>query len=89
MKRSGFAILAATVLALAACGRKEEDATTNLENIEATSNLDELANETANQAETETLANQQAELENQDSADTNAANDVTPTEDPDENVSGM
>jgi hypothetical protein len=86
MKRSGVAIVAAATLALAACSKSEENAT-NLENV-ATSNLDELANETANQAEAETLANQQAELENQDSAD-NATNEVTPTEDPDENVSGM
>ena len=87
MNKFRVAVVAAAVLALAACGRKEENVG-NAENVEATTNLDELANETANQAEAEALGTQQAQLNNEAENNT-AGNDLTPTENPDENVSGM
>lgn len=84
MKKSGLAVVAFTVLALAACGQSNQDQL-NQADMNVTDNLDMLANEAANQAsEQDMLQNQQEQL-NQE-ATGNAAGAETPA---DENIQGM
>lgn len=95
MNKLTFALVGAATLTLAACGGRDED---SVENLDASTGaeaeqLNSLADDAANQAEAEALGVQQEQLESQapateDEADSGAA-DVEPTEDPDENVSGM
>ena len=85
MKKSGLAIVAFTVLALAACGQKDQDQLNQADMNATTDNLDMLANDAANQAsEQDALQNQQEQL-NQE-ATVNAAGPQTPA---DENIAGM
>jgi len=84
MKKSGLAVVAFTFLALAACGQKNQDQL-NQADMNASDNLDMLANEAANQAsEQDVLQNQQQLLNNE--ATENAAGAQTPA---DENIQGM
>jgi predicted small lipoprotein YifL len=84
MKKSGLAVVAFTFLVLAACGQKNQDQL-NQADMNATDNLDMLANEAANQAsEQDVLQNQQQQL-NSETTD-NAAGVQTPA---DENIQGM
>jgi hypothetical protein len=84
MKKSGLAVVALTLLALAAGGQKNQDQLNQAE-MNASDNLDLLANEAANQAsEQDVLQNQQQQLNNE--ATDNAAGAQTPA---DENIQGM
>jgi predicted small lipoprotein YifL len=84
MKKSGLAVVAFTFLALAACGQKNQDQL-NQADMNASDNLDMLANEAANQAsEQDVLQNQQQQLNNE--ATDNSAGAQTPA---DENIQGM
>ncbi len=84
MKKSGLAVVAFTFLVLAACGQKNQDQL-NQADMNATDNLDMLANEAANQAsEQDVLQNQQQQL-NSETTD-NAPGVQTPA---DENIQGM
>ena len=84
MKKSGLAVVAFTFLALAACGQKNQDQLNQAE-MNASDNLDMLANEAANQAsEQDVLQNQQQQLNNE--ATDNSAGAQTPA---DENIQGM
>jgi hypothetical protein len=84
MKKSGLAVVAFTFLALAACGQKNQDQLNQAE-MNASDNLDMLANVAANQAsEQDVLQNQQQQLNNE--ATDNSAGAQTPA---DENIQGM
>jgi hypothetical protein len=91
MKKLQFALVGAAALGLAACGDRDAD---SMENIDANTpsqadQLNALADDAANRAEAEamgTQAEQVQEAEDQANADTD---DVEPTQNPDENVSGM
>ncbi|MGN6156180.1 MAG: hypothetical protein ACTHN4_10685 [Sphingomicrobium sp.] len=84
MKKSGLAVVAFGLLALAACGQKNQDQL-NQADVNVTDNLDVLANDAANQAsEQDVLQNQQQQL-NQEATD-NATGAETPA---DENIQGM
>lgn len=95
MKTLSFALVAAATLALAACGGRDEDA---VENFDASTGaeaeqLNTLADDAANRAEAEALGVQQEQLEAEapaaEAEPESGEADVEPTEDPDENVSGM
>jgi hypothetical protein len=83
MKNGRLGVVAFGLLALAACGSKNQDQL-NAADVNASDNLDMLANDAANQAsEPQVLENQQNQL-NQEA--TNAAGPQTPA---DENIQGM
>ena len=84
MKNSRLAAVAFGLLALAACGSKNQDQL-NTADMNASDNLDMLANDAANQAsEQQVLQNQQEQLNSQTTD--NAAGPETPA---DENIQGM
>jgi hypothetical protein len=84
MKKSGLAVVAFGFLALAACGRNNQDQL-NQADMNSADNLDMLANDAANAAsEQDVLQNQQEQL-NQEATD-NASGAETPA---DENIQGM
>jgi hypothetical protein len=84
MKKSGLAVVAFGFMALAACGQNNQDQL-NQADMNATDNLDMLANDAANQAsEQDVLQNQQEQL-NQEATDS-AAGAETPA---DENIQGL
>ena len=84
MKKSGLAVVAFGFLALAACGRNNQDQL-NQADMNSADNLDMLANDAANAAsEQDVLQNQQEQL-NQEATD-NATGAETPA---DENIQGM
>lgn len=84
MKKSGLAVVAFGFLALAACGQNNQDQL-NQADVNATDNLDMLANDAANQASDQNaLQNKQEQLNN--TATDNAAGAQTPA---DENIQGM
>ena len=93
MNKLSFALVGAATLALAACSGGSDEAAENLDTAAGaeTEQLNTLADDAANQAEAEALGVQQEQLEAETPVDENAAGaaDVEPTEDPDENVSGM
>jgi len=84
MKKASLAVVTFGLLALAACGRGDQDQL-NATDINDMQSLDELSNEAANvAAEAEALENQAEQL-NQE-----AQNVSTETETPaDENIAGM
>ncbi len=86
MKNGKLAAIAFGLLALTACGSKNQDQL-NSADMNATDNLDMLANDAANAAaptEQNVLENQQQQLNNQ--AVANTAGPQTPA---DENIQGM
>jgi hypothetical protein len=88
MKYLSFAAIAGAALLTAACGRGNEDQVNNAEmNQTGTEQLNDLANEAAANAEAESLANQQQQLnaENAASADNSADSD----DEQEQNVAGM
>jgi uncharacterized protein YcfL len=90
MKKLVFAI-AGTALALAACSSNNQDAVNNAElNQPAATDLNQQASDAANDAansEAASLGNQQAELNSGNAAaEDNTSN---PTDDQEQNVSGM
>jgi hypothetical protein len=87
MNKFGFALVGAASLALAGCSGSNDDALNNVENTDASANLDALANAAAVDAEAEALGNQAAQL-NQESNATDELN-ASGTSEAEENVSGM
>jgi hypothetical protein len=93
MKRLSFAIVGAAGLLLAACSGNNEDAVNSDANVQ----VDELntlatdaANDAANSMESDTLANQAAQLNESDAnASANADVPATTTDDEAMNVAGM
>ena len=87
MKSLAFALGTAAVLALAGCSVSNEDQVDNSA-LNETADIDALSNDAANEAaaaEAEALANQQQQLENENTADS-ATN---PVDEDEQNVSGM
>jgi len=85
MKKLGFALVGTAALALAACGSGNQD---QVNDVELNQPSADLLNEQANQAALD-AANTAAEA-NQQAADMNAAATVNdPTDDEEQNVSGM
>jgi hypothetical protein len=84
MKKSGLAMIAFGLLALGACGSRNQDQL-NSADMNSTDNLDMLANDAANAAsEQNMLENQQQQLNNE--ATDNAAGAQSAA---DENIQGM
>ena len=90
MKKFAFALVGVAALGLAACNSSNQDAVNNAELNQPTA--DELnqqsmdaANDAAN-AEAAALGNQQNQLESENAAADNVTN---PTDDQEQNVSGM
>lgn len=88
MKKPGFAFVAVTALALAACGGRNEDQLNEADiNAESTGNLDALSDEAANvAAEAQEVENQAANLDQQAQEAQNASGAETEY---DENIQGM
>ena len=88
MKKLVFIVTGMAALGLAACSSNNQDAVNNAElNQPAADNLNELSTNAANDAEAASLGNQQAQLNEENAA---AAENVTnPTEQQEQNVSGM
>ena len=96
MKRLSFAIVGAAGLLLAACSGNNEDAVNADANAAATGELGDLANgaadDAANQMESDTLANQAAQLNavaEDENASANADVPATSSDDEAMNVAGM
>jgi hypothetical protein len=94
MKRLSFAIVGAAGLLLAACSGKNEDAVNADANAAQTDELNSLAtdaaNDAANSMESDTLANQAAQLNATDeNASANADVPATARDDEAMNVAGM
>lgn len=86
MKKLSLAATTLALLALAACGRGDQDQINSTDNATAET-LDELSDEAANlAAEAEVLENQAAELDQEAQAADNASGPETPA---DENIAGM
>jgi hypothetical protein len=90
MKKLTFALIAGAALLTCACNRGNEDQVNNAEmNQAGADNLNELANEAANNAaEAEALGTQQQQLEQQNAANADD-NTVNPKDADEQNVSGM
>ena len=85
MKRLTFALVCTAALGTSACNSGNQDQVNNAEmNQAGVEDLNNLADEAANTAESDTLANQQAQL-NQENAD----NMTSPDDEQEQNVSGM
>ena len=82
MSKASLAAVAFGLLALAACGRSDEDQLNATETNAIADDLDALSNQAANLAEAEALENQAEQL-NQEATDTGAE-----TAD-EENIAGM
>jgi hypothetical protein len=88
MKRLAFALTATAALALAGCGRDNQDEVGNAELNQPAVDLNEQANEAAMKAaEDAALGNQQAQLNQENAAA--PENTVNPSDAQEQNVSGM
>ena len=88
MKKLVFACVGAAALMTSACNRNNADQVNNAEmNQYGAEQLNDLANEAANNAEAEALGNQQQQLEAQNAA--NADEATNPADADEQNVSGM
>lgn len=88
MNRFGFALVGAASLVLAGCGSKNDDSLNNAEAYNMSGNLDELANDAANDAEAEALGNQAQQLQQESNLATDDLN-ASGTSKDEENVAGM
>ena len=87
MKKLTFAVVGAAALLTCACNRGNEDQVNNVELNQPATELNDLANDAANNAVTDSLGNQQQQL---DQNTANASDNTTNPADADEqNVSGM
>jgi hypothetical protein len=87
MKYLSFAVIGAAALLTAACNRGNEDQVNNAEmNQTGAEQLNDLANEAAANAEADSLANQQQQLNAENTATDNTTN---PDDAQEQNVSGM
>ena len=88
MKYMTFAVVSAAALLTAACNSGNHDQVNNAEmNQAGAEQLNDLANEAASNAEADSLANQQAQLNQESNAV--ADNTVNPDDAQEQNVSGM
>ena len=88
MKKLAFVLGGAAVLALSACGSKNEDAVNDAElNQPAAEDLNAIANDAAMNAENRAVGNQQIEDQNASAPVSN--NTTDPTDADEQNVSGM
>src|SRR5215208_2380123 len=85
MKKLTFAVAVAAALLTCACSRGNEDQINNAELNQPGAELNELANDAANNAVADSLGNQQQQLDNNASAD----NTANPDDADEQNVSGM
>jgi hypothetical protein len=86
MKRLAFVLTGAAALTLGACNNNNQDAVNNAEMNQPAADLNALSSDAANDAanaEAAALGNQQQQLENEN---TNTSN---PSDDQEQNVSGM
>jgi hypothetical protein len=89
MKKLVFACLGAAALLTSGCSSNNADQVNNAEmNQYGAEQLNDLANEGANNAEAEALGTQQQQLEAQNAA-TNSDNTSNPAENDEQNVAGM
>src|SRR3954451_5355042 len=89
MKKLAFACLGAAALMTSACNRNNADQVNNAEmNQYGAEQLNDLANEAANNSEAEALGTQQQQLEAQNAANA-SANASNPAENDEQNVAGM
>ena len=89
MKKLGFLLGGAAVLALSACGNKNDDAVNNAElNQPAAEDLNAIANDAAMNAEDQALGTQNA-AEDQNASAPVSNNTTDPTDADEQNVSGM
>jgi hypothetical protein len=87
MKRLAFTLTGAAALTLGACNNNNQDAVNNAEMNQPAADLNALSSDAANDAanaEAAALGNQQQQLENE-----NADNASNPSDDQEQNVSGM
>lgn len=90
MKKLVFACLGAVALLTSACSSNNADQVNNAEmNQTGAEQLNDLANEGANNAEAEALGTQQQQLEAQAAATANTDNTTNPVENDEQNVAGM
>jgi hypothetical protein len=89
MKKLTFAVIGAVALMTGACSGGNEDQVNNAELNQSGAELNDIANDAANNAaEAEALGAQQQQLENQNAANT-TDNTVNPADADEQNVSGM
>lgn len=88
MKKLTFAVVGAVALMTGACSRGNEDQINNAEMNQTGAELNDIANEAANNAEADALSNQQNQLE-ANNADEVTDNTVNPKDADEQNVSGM
>lgn len=89
MKKLVFVVIGIAALGLAACSRNNQDAVNNAEvNQPSAEDLNQLSTDAANAANAEAaaLGNQQAQLNSENAA---AENTTNPTDEQEQNVSGM
>jgi hypothetical protein len=89
MKKLTFAVIGGIALLTCACNRGSEDQVNNAEMNQPGPELNDIANEAANNAaEADNLANQQQQLETNNAAQA-TDNTVNPQDADEQNVSGM
>lgn len=88
MKKLVFTAIVAAAAALAACNSSNQDQVNNAELNQPGAELNDLSTDAANDAagEAAALGNQQAQLNSENAAADNVSN---PTDDQEQNVSGM
>lgn len=89
MRRVTFAFVAAATIALAACGRSEDVGDNVDANAVETQELNDLANAAANDAEADALGNQLDQLNAENEAAADPADDLVNQSEVDAAVNGM
>jgi len=87
MKMRVFVLAGAAALTLAACSSNNQDQVQNAEMNQPAADLNAQANDAANDAEAAALGNQAQQLEDENAAV--ADNTTNPSDDQEQNVSGM
>lgn len=89
MKNLAFTVISAAAIGLAGCSSNNQDQVNNAELNQPSAELNDLSSDAANEAASEAaaLGNQQAELNSENAAAPD--NTSNPTDDQEQNVSGM